>query len=72
VGWPEEGIWGLGSWKATGWTIAYYLFSAILYRVLPAEEATGTALANGHRLKYRFNGMAAPHSVRARKVPMVS
>jgi hypothetical protein len=56
VGWPADGIWGLGSWKASGWTLAYYLFSAVLYRVLPATEIEGTKLANGGRLKYRFNG----------------
>ena len=56
VGWPEDGIWGLGSWRAPGWTLAYYLFSAILYRVLPAQEVEGPPLTNGKRLRYRFNG----------------
>ena len=55
VGWPVEGIWGLGSWKATGATLAYYALSLVLYRVLPATEAEGTVLANGGRLPYRFN-----------------
>ncbi|KAK0718452.1 delta(14)-sterol reductase like protein [Lasiosphaeria miniovina] len=55
VGWPADGIWGLGSWRAFGWTLAYYAFSAILYRVLPATLTEGTKLANGGRLKYRFN-----------------
>jgi uncharacterized BrkB/YihY/UPF0761 family membrane protein len=56
VGWPENGLRGLVSWRVTGWTLAYYLFSAVLYRVLPATEVEGTKLANGGRLKYRFNG----------------
>lgn len=55
VGWPGEGIWGLASWKATGGVLAYYLLSAILYRVLPAEEVEGVVLDCGGRLKYRFN-----------------
>lgn len=56
AGWPENGISGLASWEATGWTLAYYLFSAILYRILPGTETEGTVLANGGRLKYKFNG----------------
>lgn len=57
VGWPEDGFWGLASWEATGWTLAYYLFSALLYRFLPATETEGTVLSSGGRLKYRFNCM---------------
>jgi Delta14-sterol reductase len=56
LGWPKDGIWGLASWDATFWTLAYYLFNAVLQRVLPAQEVEGTVLANGGRLKYRFNG----------------
>ncbi len=56
IGWPKEGIWGLGSWKATGGVLGYVLFSAVLYRVLPGTEVEGTVLANGGRLKYKFNG----------------
>ncbi|KAK0712004.1 delta(14)-sterol reductase like protein [Lasiosphaeris hirsuta] len=55
VGWPDDGIWGLGSWEATGWTLAYYLFSATLYAVLPGTKTEGTVLASGGRLKYKFN-----------------
>ncbi len=55
VGWPANGIWGLASFKVTGIVLAYYLFSMILYRVLPGDEAEGTILANGGRLKYKFN-----------------
>ncbi|KAI1075403.1 delta(14)-sterol reductase like protein [Whalleya microplaca] len=59
VGWPEDGIWGLASWEATGWTLAYYLFSALLYRLLPATETEGTQLSSGGRLKYRFNAFSS-------------
>lgn len=55
VGWPAEGIWGLGSWEATGWTLAYYFLSLVLYRVLPATMGDGTELASGGKLKYRMN-----------------
>ncbi|KAK3190936.1 erg24, C-14 sterol reductase [Lecanicillium sp. MT-2017a] len=55
VGWHEDGIYGLASWKASAAMAAYYLFNMILYRVLPAIETEGTVLASGGRLKYRFN-----------------
>ncbi|KAG6037515.1 Delta(14)-sterol reductase [Claviceps citrina] len=55
VGWPQDGVWGLASWKATGAVLAYYLLSLVLYRVLPATEVEGTLLSCGGRLKYRFN-----------------
>ncbi|OAQ61204.1 delta(14)-sterol reductase [Pochonia chlamydosporia 170] len=55
VGWPEDGIWGVASWKATGAVLAYYLVNLILYRALPATEVEGTVLSSGGRLKYRFN-----------------
>lgn len=55
VGWPASGFAGLVSWRVTGWTLAYYLFSAVLYRVLPGAEGEGVMLANGGRLKYKFN-----------------
>jgi delta14-sterol reductase len=56
VGWPEDGIRGLVTWEAMGWTLAYYLFSAVLYTVLPAQDVEGTELASGGRLMYRLNG----------------
>jgi hypothetical protein len=59
VGWPANGIWGLASWEVTGWTLAYYLFNAVLYRVLPAVEAEGVELSSGGRLKYRMNSKVA-------------
>ena len=65
IGWPEDGIWGLASWKATAGTMGYYLFSAVLYRILPGTEVEGTELASGGRLKYKFNGEARPHTLRA-------
>ncbi|KAJ9151982.1 Delta(14)-sterol reductase [Pleurostoma richardsiae] len=59
VGWPEGGISGLFSWRVTGWSLAYYLFSAVLYRVLPGAEVEGTQLSGGGRLKYKFNTLAS-------------
>lgn len=59
VGWPENGIWGFASWSVTGWTIAYYLFSAVLHRVLPGTIVEGTPLSDGGRLKYKFNTLAS-------------
>lgn len=55
IGWPAEGIWGLGSWKAFYASIAYVGLSLFFYRVLPAVETEGTVLRSGGRLKYRFN-----------------
>ncbi|KAK3942338.1 delta(14)-sterol reductase [Diplogelasinospora grovesii] len=59
VGWPEDGLAGLISLKAVGWTLAYYLFSAILYRILPGTEAEGVQLSSGGRLKYKFNAFSS-------------
>lgn len=57
IPWPENGIWGFASWKVTGWLLAYYAFSLLLGRILPAEEAHGTKLrASGRPLTYHFNG----------------
>ncbi|UKZ51278.1 Delta(14)-sterol reductase [Trichoderma virens] len=55
VGWPEDGIWGLASWKASGALAAYYLLNLILHAILPAAEVDGTVLRSGGRLKYRLN-----------------
>ncbi|KAI5917404.1 delta(14)-sterol reductase like protein [Camillea tinctor] len=57
VGWP--GFRGLASWEATGWTLAYYLFNLVLYRLLPATEVEGTQLSSGGRLKYRLNAFSS-------------
>ncbi|KUI70250.1 Delta(14)-sterol reductase [Cytospora mali] len=54
--WPSKGISDFANWEATGWTLAYYLLSLILYRVLPANEVYGTKLRESDRpLLYRFN-----------------
>ncbi|RDA82618.1 hypothetical protein CP532_3075 [Ophiocordyceps camponoti-leonardi (nom. inval.)] len=55
VGWPEDGIWGLASWKATGALLAYYALNMVLYCILPATHVEGTVLASGGRLKYKLN-----------------
>jgi delta14-sterol reductase len=58
--WPANGVWGFGSWEATGWTLAYYLSSLVLYRTLPAKEVYGTKLhESGRPLLYRFNAFHA-------------
>ncbi|KAF3769519.1 ERG4/ERG24 ergosterol biosynthesis protein [Cryphonectria parasitica EP155] len=59
AGWPANGIAGLFSLEVTGWTLAYYLFNAILYRVLPATVAEGVELSSGGRLKYRLNSFTS-------------
>ncbi|KAJ0304825.1 hypothetical protein COL5a_004315 [Colletotrichum fioriniae] len=59
VGWPEEGIWGLADNKVTAAVLGYYLFNALLYRILPATEVDGVELASGGRLKYRCNSFAS-------------
>jgi hypothetical protein len=58
VGWPADGILGLINFKVTSFVLAYYLFSMILYRVLPGEVAEGTPLPSGGKLKYKFNSMS--------------
>ncbi|KID74608.1 Delta(14)-sterol reductase [Metarhizium brunneum] len=60
VPWPENGLAGFASWKATGWMLAYYLLSLLLYRMLPATEVYGTKLReSGRPLKYRFNAFSS-------------
>ena len=57
IGWPKGGILELASWKVTGVVLAYYLFSMILWTLLPAQETHGTKLVqHGRPLKYRLNG----------------
>ncbi|KAH8815727.1 Delta(14)-sterol reductase-like protein [Xylogone sp. PMI_703] len=55
AGWPEEGIWGLGSVDATLKVLGYYALQLVLYRVLPGQEMEGVELVSGGRLKYKFN-----------------
>ena len=70
IPWPDDGLRGFASWRATGALLAYYLLSLVLYRVLPAHEVYGTKLReSGRPLKYRFNGESAlvdtsPHEAR--------
>lgn len=60
IPWPANGVWGFASWEATGWTLAYYLSSLVLYRALPAKEVYGTKLyESGRPLLYRFNAFHA-------------
>ncbi|KAG8630077.1 hypothetical protein KVT40_001696 [Elsinoe batatas] len=54
VGW--QGWTSLINTETVLWTLAYYALNAILWKVLPAEEAQGTVLRTGGRVKYRFNG----------------
>jgi delta14-sterol reductase len=55
VGWPADGILGLVNFKVTAVVLGYYLFSLILYRVLPGEEVEGIPTPSGAKLKYKFN-----------------
>ncbi|KAA8648186.1 hypothetical protein EYZ11_000547 [Aspergillus tanneri] len=60
IGWPEGGLWHLGSWEVTGVVLAYYLLSLILWRVLPAQEVHGTKLVqHGRPLSYRLNAFSS-------------
>ena len=57
IPWPEDGIRGFASLLVTGWVLAYYLVSLVLFRMLPATEVLGTKLReSGKPLQYRFNG----------------
>ena len=56
IGWPKNGIWGVGSWEVTAWTLAYYFLSLVLQVVLPGDKVQGTVLRDGGRLDYKFNG----------------
>ncbi|MCJ1386564.1 erg24, C-14 sterol reductase [Xylographa soralifera] len=53
TGWP--GVVGLGSFKVTGYVLAYYFLSLVLQTALPGVERDGLKLASGGRLKYKFN-----------------
>jgi len=57
MGWPKDGILGLGSFKVTGGVLAYYLLSLCLQAILPGEEVEGVRLRSGGRLHYKINGM---------------
>lgn len=63
IGWPKGGVWDLASWEVTGVVLAYYIFSMILWRALPAQEVYGTKLVqHGRPLKYRLNGKHVHHN----------
>ncbi|MCJ1284247.1 erg24, C-14 sterol reductase [Xylographa opegraphella] len=53
TGWP--GIAALGSFRVTGYVLAYYFLSLVLQTVLPGVKREGLKLASGGRLKYKFN-----------------
>ncbi|OJK02833.1 hypothetical protein ASPACDRAFT_75941 [Aspergillus aculeatus ATCC 16872] len=55
VGWPKGGLADLYSTDVTLWVLGYYLLSLVLYVFLPGQEAAGTELACGGRLRYKFN-----------------
>ncbi|KAK1775194.1 ergosterol biosynthesis ERG4/ERG24 [Copromyces sp. CBS 386.78] len=55
IGWPENGVFGLFSWSATLWTLAYHALSLVQYRILPGHHVEGTELSTGGRLKYKLN-----------------
>ncbi|KAI9932455.1 erg24, C-14 sterol reductase [Aspergillus wentii] len=56
AGWPDGGVWDLWSWNVTAMVLGYYLFSLVLWRVLPAQEVYGTKLVQHDRpLLYRLN-----------------
>lgn len=57
IGWPKDGISGLGSTKVTAWVLGYYFLSLVLQTVLPGVESEGVELQSGGRLKYKFNGI---------------
>lgn len=58
----ETGMRAFFSWKVTGIAVAYYVWSLLLWRVLPAREVHGTKLVHHSRpLTYRFNGKHAQH-----------
>lgn len=46
------------SWEVIFITVVYYVYSLLLWRILPAKEVHGTRLVHhGHALLYRFNDM---------------
>ncbi|KAL7791505.1 putative ERG4/ERG24 ergosterol biosynthesis protein [Trichoderma ceciliae] len=60
VPWPEDGIRGFASWRASGWMIIYYLLSLVLYRVLPGQVLYGIKLReSGRPLKYKLNAFSS-------------
>ncbi|KAK8132364.1 ergosterol biosynthesis ERG4/ERG24 [Apiospora kogelbergensis] len=60
IPWPQDGLWGFASWEVSGWVLAYYMLSLVLYVALPGHELYGTKLKqSGQPLKYRLNSFSA-------------
>ncbi|CAD6503167.1 BgTH12-02835 [Blumeria graminis f. sp. triticale] len=59
VGWPVNGVWGLSSWDVFVKVLGYYLFNAMLHRVLPGQEVEGTELSSGGKLHYKLNSWSS-------------
>ncbi|PWY95796.1 c-14 sterol reductase [Aspergillus sclerotioniger CBS 115572] len=55
VGWPEAGLAEFYDTRVTLWVLSYYLLSLVMQVFLPGQEADGTELACGGRLRYKFN-----------------
>jgi delta14-sterol reductase len=53
--WPENGIRGLFDAEVTGWVVGYHGLLLAMQLLLPGANLTGTELASGGRLKYKFN-----------------
>lgn len=57
IPWPEDGLRGFVDLEVMAWLLVYYMFSLVLYAVIPAQVAQGTKLReSGQSLEYRFNG----------------
>ena len=59
VGWPEAGLAEFYDTRVTLWVPSYYLLSLVMQVFLPGQEADGTELACGGRLRYKFNGRSS-------------
>ncbi|KAK8093213.1 ergosterol biosynthesis ERG4/ERG24 family protein [Apiospora kogelbergensis] len=60
IPWPHDGIRGFASWETAGWLLMYYMFSMVLFVVLPAEKVAGIKLReSGRSLEYRFNAFSS-------------
>ncbi|PYI07180.1 c-14 sterol reductase [Aspergillus sclerotiicarbonarius CBS 121057] len=55
AGWPEGGLAEFYDTRVTLWVLSYYLLSLVMQVFLPGQEADGTELACGGRLRYKFN-----------------
>ena len=55
IEWPENGLIGFLDLEVFAWTLGYHFLSLVLLLLLPGQEVEGQVLANGGRLKYKFN-----------------